>query len=193
MKIFSAILNRRGLAAGVAAVVLGVAALGVAAAQQTPTTSPSPSPGQTAQQQPTKQSFMDALAKRLGITTDALQQAISQARTDVGLPAGKAGNGFGPGGPGGFRGPGGHGFGGRGLIGQALNVAAQAIGISTDQLRQELPGKSLTQVAQAHGKNPTDVANALKNAGHQRVDQAVDQLMTRVFPQPGQQPQPAQR
>jgi len=41
------------------------------------------------------------------------------------------------------------------------------------QLQQELPGKSLTQVAQTHGKNPADLARALKNAAHQRIDQDV--------------------
>jgi len=38
---------------------------------------------------------------------------------------------------------------------------------SVAQLRQELPGKTLTQVATAHGKNPADVAGPLKNAEHQ--------------------------
>jgi hypothetical protein len=82
-------------------------------------------------------------------------------------------------------------------------VAAQALGISVADLRNELPGKTLTQVAQAHGKNPADVATALKNAANQRIDQAVtagrltaeraapmkariaeqiDTLMTRVVP-----------
>jgi transposase-like protein len=139
--------TRRVLVAVCAVLVLGGLAVGVAAAQATPTPT-----GQN-------QSFVDALARRLGITSANLQQAISQARTDVGLP----GQGF-PFGPGGGRG-------GRG--GGDLTAAAQAIGISADQLRQELPGKSLAQVAQAHGKNPTDVANALKTAAHQRIDQAV--------------------
>jgi hypothetical protein len=47
------------------------------------------------------------------------------------------------------------------------------MGISVDQLRQELPGKSLAQVASAHNKNPSDVATALKNAANQQIDQAV--------------------
>jgi hypothetical protein len=57
--------------------------------------------------------------------------------------------------------------------GVALGVAAQAIGITPQQLRSELPGKSLAEVAQAHGKNPADVALALKNAANQRIDQEV--------------------
>ena len=54
--------------------------------------------------------------------------------------------------------------------GVALGIAAQAIGITPEQLREELPGKSLAQVAQAHGKNPADIATALKNAANQRID-----------------------
>ena len=72
------------------------------------------------------------------------------------------------------------------------------------QLQQELPGKSLSAVATAHGKNPADVATALKNAAHTRIDQQftagrltadqatqqkqqadqrIDQQMTEVVPQ----------
>jgi DNA-binding transcriptional regulator YdaS (Cro superfamily) len=146
--------TRRVLLAVCAVLVLGGLAVGVAAAQATPTP--------TGQNQSGYQAFVDALARRLGVTSANLQQAISQARGDVGLPANGQGFPFGRGG-GGHGGPGGGDF----------TTAAQAIGISADQLRQELPGKSLAQVAQAHGKNPTDVANALKNAAHQRIDQAV--------------------
>ena len=149
---------RRGLIAGAAVLVLAGAAVGIASAQSTPT------PTTTSQPAAKAQAFLDALAKRLNVSTSTLQQAISQARTDAGLPAGNTLPGFGhegrgPGGPRGF--------------GADLTTAAQAIGISADQLRQELPGKSLAQVAQAHGKNPIDVATALKNAAHQRIDQTV--------------------
>jgi hypothetical protein len=149
---------RRTLVAFGAVVVLGGTAVGVASAQATPT------PAQPAQSQsrPDPQAYIDALARRLNVTPDALRQAMSQARTDVGLPAGGPDVGFGFG-----HGP------GRGGRGGDLTAAAQAIGISVDQLRQELPGKSLAQVAQAHGKTATDVATALKNSANQRVDQAV--------------------
>lgn len=149
---------RRALVAGGVALLLGVATLGLALAQQTPTPGPA-TPSQSAR--PSYQAFLDALARRLGISTDQLQQAITDARNEVGLPAGRGKFGFGGRG---------HGF---GKLGLDASVAAQAIGISVDQLRQELPGKSLAQVAQAHGKNPADVATALKNAAHQRIDQAV--------------------
>ncbi len=154
---------RRSLAAGAAVLVLGGSAVGIASAQTAPTSTPAASsaPGR-GQPPPQYQAFIDALAKRLGITSTALQTAIGQARTDAGLPAGGGfGFGHGPGGP------------GRGGPGRNLDAAATAIGIPAAQLRQELAGKTLTQVAQAHGKNPADVATALKNAAHQRIDQDV--------------------
>jgi hypothetical protein len=149
---------RLGVAAGGAVVVLGGAAVGIAAAQAQPTPTPSAQQGQSGYQ-----AFIDALARRLNITSATLQSAITQARSDAGLPA------AGPG----FPGPGRDGREGRGGFGIDLNAAATAMGISADQLKTELPGKSLAQVAQAHGKTATDVATALKNAAHQRIDQAV--------------------
>lgn len=161
---------KRALLAGGAALVLGGSVLGLAFAQQTPT--PGPTPGQAAPARPSYQAFIDALARRLGITSERLQQAITETRTELGLPQVGGKFGFGPAWRGHGFGPGGRGH-GFGPIGLDLSVAAQAIGISADQLRQELPGKSLAQVAQAHGKNPADVATALKNAANQRIDQAV--------------------
>jgi len=148
---------RRGLVAGCAVAVLGGAAVGIAAAQAQPTPT-----GQAAQSG--YQKFVDALAKRLNISSANLQTAIGQARTDAGLPA--SGPGF-PGGRGGRGGPGRPGF------GFDPNTAATAIGIPTAQLRTELNGKSLADVAKAHGKTGADVATALKNAVHTRIDQAV--------------------
>ena len=181
---------RRVAVAGAAVVVLGGAAVGIAAAQAQPAATPSGQQSSSAYQR-----FVDALAKRLNISSQNLETAITQARSDAGLPAN--GQGF----------PGGRGHGGRGEgFGLELNAAATAIGITPEQLRTELPGKSLTQVAQAHNKNPNDVATALKNAANQRIDQEVtsgrltadqantrkqaaaqriDQLMTQVVPQGG--------
>jgi hypothetical protein len=125
---------RRSLAATAAVLVLGGSAVGIAAAQTAPTPATT-APGQ-GQPPPQYQAFIDALAKRLGITSGALQTAVTQARTDAGLPAG-GGFGFG------------HGLGGprRGGFGPNLDAAATAIGIPVTQLQQELPGKTLTQVA----------------------------------------------
>jgi hypothetical protein len=150
---------RVGLAASVAVLVLGGAAVGIAAAQAQPT--PSAQAGQNRYQ-----AFVDALAKRLGVSSANLETAISGARTDAGMPAG--GQGFPGAGRGGNGGPR-----GRAGFGADLNTAATAIGIPVAQLRTELAGKSLAQVATAHGKTANDVATALKNAAHTRVDQAV--------------------
>lgn len=187
---------KRTLAAAGAVVLLGGAALGVSYAQTPPARTATPSA--TAQAGQRGQKFLDALAARLGITTDKLQQAIDGARQDAGLPARGQGGFPGPhGGPGGPHGS----FGARGFF--APDVAAKAIGITADQLRQELPGKSLTDVAKAHNADPAKVAAALKDAEHTRIDQAVtngrltadqatqakqradaavDQMMTRQFP-----------
>src|SRR5437016_2167829 len=144
----------RGLVALGAVAVLGGAEVGIAAAQAQPAT---PTTGQA---RPGYQKFIDALAQRLGVTTAKLETAISDARTDARLPAG--GKRFPGGGRGGPRGG-----------GLDLNAAATAIGITPQQLRTELPGKSLADVAKAHGKQLADVATALKNAAHTRIDQAV--------------------
>jgi polyhydroxyalkanoate synthesis regulator phasin len=178
----------RGLVALGAVAILAGAAVGIAAAQAQPAT---PTTGQA---QSGYQKFVDALAQRLGITSAKLETAISDARTDAGFPAG--GKGF----PGGFGRHGPHGG------GVELGAAATAIGITPQQLHTELPGKSLADVAKAHGKTAADVATALKNAAHTRVDQAVtagrltadqantqktqidqriDQLVNQVMPQGG--------
>jgi hypothetical protein len=154
---------RRGALGIGAALLLSAAGVGMVAAQQTPDATSTPS-GQQAPR-PGPRAFLDALASRLGITPDTLQQAITDARTDVGAPD------VGPGSRGGFPFPG-HGWRGPGP-GVALDAAAPAIGITSDQLRQELSGSSLSAVAQAHGKDPADVANALKAAANTRIDQAV--------------------
>jgi len=171
MKIPSSI-GRLAIAAG-AVLVLGGSAVGIAAAQSQPATS-TPTP---------YQKFIDSLAQKLGISPDQLQTDISQARQDAGLPANGGFPGRGPGRPGGAAAPGGprgaFGFG----FGFDFQAAATALGITPQQLRTDLQGKSLTQVATDNGKNPTDVANALKNSAHTRIDQGIDQLVNRVVPQ----------
>src|SRR5438874_13515957 len=87
---------RRAAVAGAAVLVLGGAAVGIAAAQAQPATTPS---GQQAQSG--YQKFIDALAKRLNISSQNLQTAMTQARSDAGLPANGPGfpGGRGQGGP----------------------------------------------------------------------------------------------
>jgi len=199
---------KQSVVAGAAALTLVGASLGVAAAQQAPTASPGPAttapagprqgaPGQQqADRQQREQQFVAALAARLGIPADRLQQAMDQTRTDLGIQE--------RGGP----------NGGARRQGGGLDAAAQALGITVDQLRQELQGTTLAQVAQAHNVDPTTVANALKAAANARIDQEaaarrvpadqvatakqqaaqrIDQMLTQVAPAggPGNRPAPA--
>ncbi len=118
-----------------------------------------------------------AVASNLGVTTDQLHQAVQAARAQVGAESGGSGH------PGAF---GHHRWARAARMGMqarqaGLDAAAQALGITPDQLRQELPGKSLTDVAHAHNVDPSVVANALKAV----ADQRVDQLMTRTVPERG--------
>jgi uncharacterized protein (DUF433 family) len=56
----------------------------------------------------------------------------------------------------------------------AVQAAAKAIGVSTDDLKQAVKnGKSIAQVAKDHGKSADDVVNAIVNAAKSDVDQAV--------------------
>jgi hypothetical protein len=196
--------RRIALAAG-AVLVLGGSAVGIASAQSAPATPTS--------QQNGYQKFIDALAQKLGVSSQTLQQDIADVRQEQGLTGNRGFGGPGHGPRGGFRAginfevaAQAIGFGGPGMIRQGLDVAAQAIGITPQELRTQLPGKSLAQVAQAHGKTGADVATALKNAAHQRIDEAatnnrlngqdpntlktqadqrIDQLVNQVMPQGG--------
>jgi ribosome recycling factor len=175
--------RRVAIAAG-AVLVLGGSAVGIAAAQSTPT----PSSGY--------QNFINALAQKLNVSPQTLQDDIAQVRQAQGMPA----NGGIPfGGRGGPR----AGFGG----GVNFQTAATAIGITPQELRTELQkGQSLAQVAQAHGKTGAAVAQALKDEANKRIDQAVtsgrltadqantrktavdqriDQMVNQVMPQGG--------
>jgi len=214
---------KRAAIAATAALLVAGGAVGVVAAQQAPTATPSPRvrtnapPRQAAPHaQPRRDQFLGALAGKLGITADQLRQAIADTRTELGIPdrgPGPRGHGGppGPGGPGGFGRPSGPGFGHFG--GVHLDVVAQALGITADQLRQELRqelhGKSLADLARARNVDPARVATALKNEASTRIDQAVtagrltaeqaiqakqragqeiDRLMTVQLPAPGMMP-----
>jgi polyhydroxyalkanoate synthesis regulator phasin len=143
--------RRVAIAAG-AVLVLGGSAVGIAAAQ-----SATPTPRANGYQQ-----FINALAQKLNVSPATLQDDINQVRQAQGMPA----NGRMPfGGPGGPRG----GFG----AGLSLQAAATALNISPQQLRTELQGKSLAQVATAHGTTGAALAATLKDDAHKRIDQAV--------------------
>lgn len=55
----------------------------------------------------------------------------------------------------------------------AVKTAADTIGIPPKDLVKELKGKSLTDVANAHGVNPQTVADALVSKANERIDEAV--------------------
>ncbi len=60
------------------------------------------------------------------------------------------------------------------LAGEASAVA-NFLGISTDQLQQELTGHSLAEVAQQHGRSAGDVTNVVVTTADQQLDTAVSQ------------------
>lgn len=126
---------------------------------------------------------IDDAAKQLGIPSSKLSDALKQAlsdRVDAAVAAGRVTKAEGDalkariqsndfplfGGP--------HrGFGHFGFIGR-LEAAAGYIGITEAQLRTELEsGKSLAQVAKAHGKSVDGLIDALVAAAKNKLDDAV--------------------
>ena len=114
---------------------------------------------------------LDAAVKR-GELTQEQADAVKQRRADAGLVLGGPGGGFGEHrrGPG-FGPPGGP---GRGGPGDLMDAAAAAIGITEAKLFEELrSGKSLSDVAKAHGKTFDDVKTAVTAAVKKKLDAAV--------------------
>jgi len=141
------------------------------------------------QRQQQQQAFMNSVASHLGVSPDKLADAFKQARIDhinQAVAAGRipqdranqmiqaiqSGQGFmHPGGPGGQGQPG-AGEQGRGPRGGM--EAANAVGIPPEQLRTEMQaGKSLAQVADAHGVKRDDLKTRLTTARKAQLDQAV--------------------
>ncbi|MBV9171288.1 MAG: hypothetical protein JOZ81_14520 [Chloroflexi bacterium] len=155
---------RRLVVAGGAVVVLGVAAVGVSAvqAQTAPATS-------TSQAQAGRQKFLTALANRLHISVDQLQQAITGARQDAGLPApGQRPNGTAPNGP---RGAGGFG----GFFGKEADAVAALFHEDRTALMNEVSGKTLAEVAAAHNVQTSDLINTIVTTANQQIDQMAQQ------------------
>ena len=165
-------LNRKAKIAVGAAALLGAASAGAAVAASQDSSPSSES-----------KAVIDDAAKQLGISSSKLSDALKKAlsdRVDAAVAAGRVtkaegdalkariqANDF----PifGGHRGGGGrHEFLGR------LDSAAAYIGITEAQLRTELEnGKSLAQVAQAHGKSVDGLIAALVAAAKDKLDKAV--------------------
>jgi hypothetical protein len=62
---------------------------------------------------------------------------------------------------------------GRLVLANEASAVAQLLGISIEQLQQELVGHSLAQVAANHGKSADDVNTVLLDTADGQVDQAV--------------------
>ena len=127
---------------------------------------------------------IDSAADKLGVSpaklTDALKQALKE-RVDAAVAAGRLTKAQGDALKeridsdefplfGGVRH---HGF-GHGHF-HALDGAADYLGVSESQLRSELAdGKTLAQIAQAHGKSADGLVDALAAKAKERLDGAVD-------------------
>jgi hypothetical protein len=171
-------ITRRMILAGGAALVIGGAAVSVAAAQQAATSagnqdvvvySASGASGDPGQR---RDEWMKALATKLGISTDRLQQAIEDTTKEVGFPppppllAPSAMVGV----------PGAMVI----KIASPFASAAKVLGITEDQLQKEqAAGKSLADIARAHNVDPKVVGDAIKAQRRADIDKAVaDKTMT---------------
>jgi hypothetical protein len=157
-----------------------------------------------------RQDFLNSLASKLNVSVDTLRAAMDQTRQELG--GGNHQNGPRSSGPNGAGLNGGQngdpqGRQNGGGPGMAMDAVAKALNITEQQLRQELPGKTLTDLANAHGVTPSTLASTLKTESSTRIDQAVtagrltadqaaqmkqglsdriDRMMTQAFPAQGQ-------
>ncbi len=153
----SALSLKRFLIAGLTAVLLGGVMLGVALAQP-------PVPGGPRSER--HEQFLNALADELDISPERLREAIQKVHEEQGYPD------HDPEGPGGPGGPGHH---PKGFGGHFLRIAAEELGMTPQELRQELAdGKSITDVANDEGVDPDDVEDALRDDAYARIDRAVE-------------------
>ena len=173
--------TRRAVLAGGAALVLCGAAARVVTAQQAgagldaagveaPAAPPDDtdviffSTGAAADLDQRREAWTKAVADKLGVTPDRLQQAIQDATRDVGFAPPLPGPLPTVGAPGAFS----------LKIESPLAAAAKALGMSEDQVRKEQAGgKSLADVARAHNVDPRLVADALKAQRRADIDKAV--------------------
>ena len=178
----------------------GTAIFGIANAQTPAPTTPSGTPTPTRQQ--AADEVLSRFAGNLGVDVARVREAIKQTAVqyvDQALAAGRITQeqataakerinsgelgrlGFGPLGLGahGFdgpklerRGPGGPGV-LRGAVGVAHEALAQFLGVSAEQLKTELDGKSLAQVAAAHGKSADQLKQFIVSEAETRLNAAV--------------------
>ncbi|MER3419502.1 MAG: hypothetical protein C4290_02815 [Chloroflexota bacterium] len=165
--------------------ILAAAGLGGATVAAVHAQQPTPTPAATQQRAQRADEFLSRLAQNLGVTPERLRDAIKQtvlqevdaavARGDLTAQQAQAIKdriNAGELGPFGF----GVGLGrGRGKPGPLATHAdiAQFLGITPEQLRAELNGQSLAQVAQAHGKSRDQLIQFLVSNAEQRLTEAV--------------------
>lgn len=113
------------------------------------------------------QTVIDALVANATERLDELEASLPERMTELVNKEGLGGHeGPGRGGPGG---PGGH-----HLLGDRLDAAADAIGITTDELRTALEdGSSIAEVAAAHGVDVQTVIDAMVAEATTQIDAAV--------------------
>jgi hypothetical protein len=173
----------RALAAAGVLTVAGVAGTMAAVNAQQP--SPSPLPAAAAQQR--ADDYLNRLAQNLGVTVDRLRAALQQTalqEVDAALQRGditaeraqqardrinsgdfgRFGVGIGRGGERGDRGGG---------LDASHEEIAQFLGVTAEQLRTELNGTSLAQVAQNHGRTRAQLVQFLVSSAQQEIAQAV--------------------
>jgi hypothetical protein len=180
------------LVVGVAVLVTSALVAGGVLAQTPPAPTPAtpPKPGAAKSIGPLE-TFVNKLAARLGITPDRLTteaKNVQKEMIDEAVAAGRISKEAGEamkqridaGRFGWPAGPHGHGKPPVGRPGAALaglregfQAIAGFLGITPEQLRQELPGKSLAQVAQNHGKTRQQLIDFLVGEYTKRVNQAV--------------------
>lgn len=122
---------------------------------------------------------IDAAVTAGKLTKEQGEQAKKRLESGAPLLPGLGGPGprghGGPGGPGFGGGPGrgGHGF-GLGLSGESADGAAKYLGLTKQQLREQLrDGKSLSDIAKAENKSVDGLKAAIKDAATKRLDQAL--------------------
>lgn len=163
----------------------GTVLFGVASAQ-------TPTPAPTRQQK--AEEHLNRFAQNLGVDAFRVKEAMQQTALqyiDEALAAGRITTeqaqamrdrvnsgqfgpafGFGPGKHGGMH-RGAEGLKLKGVVGAASEALAQSLGITQEQLRTELNGKSLAEVAAAHGKSADELKQFIAGAAEQRLNEAV--------------------
>lgn len=182
-------MQKQRLAIG-AAVAAGLLTIGSIAGGIVPTSAQTPEATRAATRptSPTADERLAKLAANLGVTVDQLKAGMQKTelqRIDDAVAAGRltadqaaaakariaSGQPSGPGGPGAQGGP--------GRSGGALAAAATASGIDAKTLMTEMrAGRSLAQVAAAHGKSRDELKAALQ----QQFSASLDAMIDRVPP-----------